>query len=82
MDSNDDYFVCTIDVRKAFDSVNWDFLQYVLNLFEFPKEFVTWFNIFYTERTAVIVNNNEVSDTIRIEKGNFQGCPLSPLFLH
>ena len=27
-----------------------------------------------------MVNNNEWSDPIAIQKGNFQGCPLSPLF--
>ena len=80
LERDDDYFLCSIDVQKAFDSVNWEFLRRVLNLFGFPQEFLQWFNIFYTDRTAHVVNNNEWSNVIHIQKGNFQGCSLSPLF--
>ena len=80
IDSDEDFLICSIDIRKAFDSVSWDFLRYVLGLFQFPPEFISWFNVFYADRTAYIVNNNERSNPISIHKGNFQGCPLSPLF--
>ena len=80
IEQEEDYLICSIDIRKAFDSINWEFLRYALQLFDFPPEFITWFNIFYSDRTAFVVNNNERSDPINISKGNFQGCPLSPLF--
>ena len=80
LDQDEDYLICTIDIRKAFDSIDWNFLRYVLHLYDFPQDFISWFNIFYSDRTAYITNNNETSDPILIQKGNFQGCPLSPLF--
>ena len=78
-EEKDEYLLCTIDIQKAFDSVDGGFLNYVLTLFGFPPEFIKWFNVFYTDHTAHVMNNNEWSEKINIEKGNFQGCPLSPL---
>ena len=75
----EDFLICSIDIKKAFDSVDWDFIRYALKCFGFPPEFVKWFDVFYTERTAYVWNNGSWSDAIKIEKGNFQGCPLSPL---
>ena len=80
LDKDEDFLICAIDIRKVFDSIDWDFLHYALHLYEFPQEFVSWFDIFYNDRTAFVVNNNFRSDLISINKGNFQGCPLSPLF--
>ena len=76
---DEDFLICSIDIRKAFDSVDWDFLRYTLSLFGFPPEFIKWFNVFYSDRTAYVINNNEWSEQIFINKGTFQGCPLSPL---
>ena len=75
----DDFLLCTIDIQKAFDSINWKFLKYVFNLFGFPDVFTSWFNVFYTDRITYIENNHSRSPPIKIERGNFQGCPLSPL---
>ena len=73
IDRADDFLLCSIDIRKAFDSINWSFLRYALNLFGFPPEFVQWFNIFYCDRIDYVVNNNKRSNPINITKGNFQG---------
>ena len=82
LNSNEDldFLMCAINIRKAFDSIDWDFLWFVLNLYDFPPEFIKWFDVFYSDRIAYVSNNNQNSDPIKIEKGNFQGCPLSPLF--
>ena len=82
MNSEDDldFLMCSVDIRKAFDSIDWDFLRYALSLYDFPPEFLKWFDVIYCERIAYVSNNNFLSDPIKIEKGNFQGCPLSPLF--
>lgn len=31
-----------IDLRKAYDSINWDFLKGVLNVLAFPSRFIDW----------------------------------------
>ena len=74
-----DALICTIDIRKAFDSLSWDFVNHVLQLFGFPPEFLTWFDILCTDKTVRVMNNGFWSDNIRVAKGSAQGCPLSPL---
>ena len=80
LENDNDFLIYSVDIWKAFDSLDWDCLCHALGLFGFPLEFLTWFNIFYADRTVQVSYNREVSEPIRIEKGNFQGCPLSPLF--
>lgn len=33
----------------------------------------------YNHQTTTLINNNDISKPINIEKGTRQGCPLSPL---
>ena len=75
-DQEEDFLVCSIDVQKAFDSLDWSFLRYVLDKFGVPPHFVKWFDVFYNDRIAYVENNLQQSSPIHIQKG----CPLSPLF--
>ena len=34
-----------IDFEKAFDSLEWDYLESVLKVYNFGEEFGTWFSI-------------------------------------
>uniref|UniRef100_A0A3B3B8H2 Reverse transcriptase domain-containing protein n=1 Tax=Oryzias melastigma TaxID=30732 RepID=A0A3B3B8H2_ORYME len=68
-----------IDAEKAFDSVRWDFLYQVLEQFNFHKTLITTIRSLYTEPTARIKVNGSLSDSIRLERGCRQGCPVSPL---
>ena len=80
-DQEEDFLICSIDVQKAFDSLDWSFLKYVLDKFGFLPHVVKWFDVFYNDKTAYVENNLQRSSPIHIQKGNFQSCPLSPLFL-
>ena len=46
-----------IDFEKAFDSLEWDFLNKCLELFNFGPEFITWVNIFYKNTQSCVINN-------------------------
>ena len=39
-----------LDIHKAFDTLSWSFLRKVLQQYNFPEYFVTWFDIFYNEK--------------------------------
>jgi hypothetical protein len=71
-----------IDFEKAFDTVNWQFLEQVLKKFNFGEIFRKWVKILYTDVKSYIVNNGHFSDYFQILRGVRQGCPLSAyLFL-
>ena len=68
-----------LDFKKAFDSLEWDFLHKVIRKFNFGKNFQRWVKIFYTEPEAIIKNNGWLSENFRLSRGIRQGCPLSAL---
>ena len=43
-----------LDFKKAFDSLEWDFLHKVIRKFNFGKNFQHWVQMFYTELEAII----------------------------
>ena len=74
--------ILLLDIEKAFDSVNHDFLLQVLKHFNFGDQFISWIKTIYSCRKSYVINNGFLTDPIDIAKGIFQGCPVSPyLFL-
>ena len=71
-----------VDFQKAFDSVSWNFLNKVLNLFNFGENIIKWINIFNTNISAYVSQYGTLTKKISIQKGCRQGDPLSSyLFL-
>ena len=74
--------ILLLDIEKAFDSVEHMYLFKVLEHFNVGTEFVNWMKCFYKDRKSFILNNGFLSPSINLQRGIFQGCPISPyLFL-
>jgi len=74
--------VVLLDIQKAFDSVSHEFLFKVLDYLNFGDNFIKWVKTFYSTRKSYVMNNGFLSKSIDMERGIFQGCPISPyLFL-
>ena len=67
-----------IDFEKAFDSLEWDFLNKCLELFNFGPDFIRWVNTFYKNVKSCIINNGLCSHYFNVERGVRQGDLLSP----
>ena len=71
-----------VDFEKAFDSVEWSFIERVLNFFNFRESLRKWVKVFYTDIRSTILYNSHLSTFFPIERGVRQGDPLFPyLFL-
>ena len=68
-----------IDFRKAFDTIEWDFLSDTLSKFNFGPDVKNWVKIFYNNVTSCVLNNGHASEFFTLERGVRQGCPLSGL---
>jgi len=68
-----------IDVRKAFDTLNWPFLLHVLQCFGFNQCFCNWIStILHSAKLLVSINGKAVG-FFNCTRGVRQGDPLSPL---
>ncbi|CAA7049989.1 unnamed protein product [Microthlaspi erraticum] len=67
-----------VDLRKAFDTVCWDFLDKILEAQNFPPLFREWIRQCYSMAKFSILVNGEPAGFFAGKKGLRQGDPLSP----
>jgi hypothetical protein len=68
-----------IDIAKAFDSVSWPFLFYVLRHMCFPARWINWLSILFSSASTRILLKGMPGGRICNAHGLCQGDPLSPL---
>ena len=67
-----------LDFEKAFDSLNWSFIQRTFKHFNFGSSMINWVKTFYNNIESCVLNNGWSSNFFKPERGVRQGCPLSP----
>ncbi|CAL0303089.1 unnamed protein product [Lupinus luteus] len=68
-----------IDIKKAFDTIDWDFLLNTLQKFGFNHKFRKWIHlILHSARLSINVNGKMVG-YFKCTRGVRQGDPLSPI---
>ncbi len=69
----------SLDIKKAFDSTSYSYLQQVYKFYNFGPNFIRWLNLIGTNRKACIILENGVySEFFDLERGNAQGDTTSP----
>ena len=70
-------YLVTIDIEKAFDSVNHVFLIAILEKFGFGKIFIEWIKILLKDQESCVINGGKTSQYFKLERGTRQGHPIS-----
>ena len=68
-----------LDFEKAFDSLEWTFMQNAVKKFGFGDSFLSWIKLLYSCPSLVVKNNGWLSGNVTMHRGIRQGCPLSAL---
>ena len=67
----------TIDIQKAFDSVNHKFLTLTLKRYGFGKTFIKRIRILLSTQESCIINGGFTTKYFKLDKGTRQGPPIS-----
>ena len=70
----------SLDAEKAFDRVDWQFLEQTLIEMGFSEKFTFWFRLLYKKPKSKFRVNGHCSDFFDIERGVRQGDSLSHPF--
>ena len=68
----------SLDFEKAFDTLEWSFINKTLQHFGFGPSLLNWIKLFYCNIESCILNNGWASNFFKRSRGVRQGCPLSP----
>lgn len=58
-----------LDFEKAFDTVEWSFLQKTLQHYNFGQSAINWIRLFYHNTESCILNNGWSSNFFKLERG-------------
>lgn len=77
-----DCLIFMVDFEKAYDSVRWDFLDYMLGRFGFNEKWKSWIREgVFSGKLSLSINGSPMEE-MNIQRGLKQGDPLAPfLFL-
>ncbi|KAL7614622.1 hypothetical protein Lser_V15G08580 [Lactuca serriola] len=71
-------FLFKIDFEKAFDSINWGFLDSVMEQMNFGCKWRRWISSCLSSSKASVLVNGSPTEEFSISKGVRRGDPLSP----
>ncbi|GJX32886.1 putative RNA-directed DNA polymerase [Tanacetum coccineum] len=72
------FFLLKVDFEKAFDSIDWNFLDHTMMQMGFSQKWRTWIKGCLNSAYASVLVNGSPTKEFKIERGLRQGDPLSP----
>lgn len=71
----------SLDFEKAFDSVEFLYINELLVNMNFGTSFIATMQTIYNHSVASVRVNDQTSAKFEINRGTRQGCPLPPYYL-
>ena len=70
--------ICRLDIEKAYDHLNWNFLLCVMEKMGFGRKWLNWIKWCISMATFSVLVNGTLIGFFRSSRGLRQGDPLSP----
>jgi len=71
-------FLISVDIHKAFDSLEWTFMERALSTFGIGSRFIQWIKTLYAKANRCVINNGYTTETFEMTRGTSQGDCASP----
>lgn len=71
-------FIFKVDFEKDFDSINWGYLDFIVDQMNFGCKWRKWISICLSSTKSYVLVNGAPTDEFEISRGVHQGVPLSP----
>ena len=76
------FMAIKIDLEKAYDRLDWNFIRDMLNLFKFPPRLIKLILSCVSTTSISVLFNGGKLDPFLPSRGIRQGNPLSPIYFH
>ena len=70
-------FLMTLDIEKAFNSVNHLFLITALEKYGFKEDFIKWMQILIRNQESCVINGGTATNYFKLERNTRHGDPVS-----
>ena len=70
-------FLVTMDIEKAFDSLDYDFLSSMLRKFRFGKNLITRIELLLIDQLSCVINGGATTKYFNLERDAPQGDQIS-----
>lgn len=76
----DECLLLKMDFEKAYNSVSWNFLDYMLGRLGFNSMWRKWMKVCVVSGSISVLVNSSLTEDFGMKKGLCQGDPLAPFF--
>ena len=70
-------FLVAMDIEKALDSLDHNFLIFTLEKYSFSKSFILWVKILLRDQESCVINRGTTTKYLSLGRGARQGDPIS-----
>ena len=74
---NIESFLVTMDIEKAFDSLDHNFLISTLEIYGFGQNFILWVKMLLNDKESCVINDGKTKKYFMRRRGACQGDPVS-----
>jgi hypothetical protein len=79
VESNQPMVMMLLDFEKAYNRVEWEFLEGTMDALGFDRNWISWVKALFIDSWCSVGLNGVISPSFKFSRSVRQGCPVAPL---